>query len=67
MICCWVENPNSDVLKRHLPRLHDYLWIAEDGMKTKVFFSDLSHYCVSKRKMLLIVVKRAIEVAFLCD
>lgn len=38
MICCWVENPNSDVLKRHLPRIHDYLWIAEDGMKTKVQF-----------------------------
>jgi hypothetical protein len=36
MICCWVENPNSDVLKRHIPRLYDYLWIAEDGMKTKV-------------------------------
>ncbi|XP_025810653.1 achilleol B synthase-like isoform X3 [Panicum hallii] len=37
MICCWVENPNSDVLKRHLPRIHDYLWIAEDGMKTKIY------------------------------
>ncbi|WVZ49771.1 hypothetical protein U9M48_001100 [Paspalum notatum var. saurae] len=38
MICCWVENPSSDVLKRHLPRIHDYLWIAEDGMKAKVNF-----------------------------
>ncbi|KAJ1276779.1 hypothetical protein BS78_05G241200 [Paspalum vaginatum] len=37
MICCWVENPNSDVLKQHLPRIHDYLWIAEDGMKTKIY------------------------------
>ncbi|TVU08995.1 hypothetical protein EJB05_42429, partial [Eragrostis curvula] len=36
MICCWVENPNSDAFKRHLPRIHDYLWIAEDGMKTKI-------------------------------
>jgi hypothetical protein len=36
MICCRVENPKSDVLKCHLPRLYDYLWIAEDGMKTKV-------------------------------
>ncbi|XP_008661275.1 achilleol B synthase isoform X4 [Zea mays] len=35
MICCWVENPNSDALKRHIPRIHDYLWIAEDGMNTK--------------------------------
>uniref|UniRef100_A0A0D9XXR6 Squalene cyclase N-terminal domain-containing protein n=1 Tax=Leersia perrieri TaxID=77586 RepID=A0A0D9XXR6_9ORYZ len=37
MICCWVENPNSDTLKRHLPRIHDYLWVAEDGMKTKIY------------------------------
>ncbi|GJM98497.1 hypothetical protein PR202_ga15517 [Eleusine coracana subsp. coracana] len=36
MICRWVENPNSDALKRHLSRIHDYLWIAEDGMKTKI-------------------------------
>ncbi|KAJ1276757.1 hypothetical protein BS78_05G239300 [Paspalum vaginatum] len=41
MICCWVENPSSDVLKRHLPRIHDYLWIAEDGMKAKT--SDGTH------------------------
>ncbi|KAF6167333.1 hypothetical protein GIB67_043194 [Kingdonia uniflora] len=33
MICCWVEDPNSEAFKLHLPRLHDYLWIAEDGMK----------------------------------
>ncbi|ONM01582.1 Cycloartenol synthase [Zea mays] len=37
MICCWVENPNSDALKRHIPRIHDYLWIAEDGMNTKIY------------------------------
>ncbi|OQU79424.1 hypothetical protein SORBI_3008G142400 [Sorghum bicolor] len=37
MICCWVENPNSDALKRHIPRIYDYLWIAEDGMKTKIY------------------------------
>ncbi|CAN6180402.1 unnamed protein product [Urochloa humidicola] len=37
MICRWVENPNSDGLKRHIPRIHDYLWIAEDGMKTKIY------------------------------
>uniref|UniRef100_A0A804LR13 Terpene cyclase/mutase family member n=2 Tax=Zea mays TaxID=4577 RepID=A0A804LR13_MAIZE len=36
MICRWVENPNSDAAKRHNLRIHDYMWIAEDGMKTKV-------------------------------
>ncbi|KAG2668067.1 hypothetical protein I3760_15G143200 [Carya illinoinensis] len=33
MLCCWVEDPNSEAFKMHLPRLYDYLWIAEDGMK----------------------------------
>ncbi|XP_066337305.1 achilleol B synthase-like isoform X3 [Miscanthus floridulus] len=37
MICCWVENPNSDAFKQHLPRIYDYLWLAEDGMKLKVY------------------------------
>ncbi|CAO2045443.1 unnamed protein product [Urochloa humidicola] len=37
MICCWIENPNSDALKMHLPRIHDYLWLAEDGMKAQVY------------------------------
>ncbi|RDX66383.1 Cycloartenol synthase, partial [Mucuna pruriens] len=35
MLCCWVEDPNSEAFKLHLPRIHDYLWIAEDGMKMK--------------------------------
>ena len=33
MMCCWFEDPESDAFKRHLPRLYDYLWVAEDGMK----------------------------------
>ncbi|CAN6220183.1 unnamed protein product [Urochloa humidicola] len=37
MICCWDENPNSDAFKKHLPRIYDYLWLAEDGMKAKVY------------------------------
>ncbi|VAI73573.1 unnamed protein product [Triticum turgidum subsp. durum] len=35
MICCWSEDPNSDALKLHLPRIYDYLWLAEDGMKAQ--------------------------------
>ncbi|WOH12121.1 hypothetical protein DCAR_0831620 [Daucus carota subsp. sativus] len=35
MLCCWVEDPNSEAYKLHLPRLYDYLWVAEDGMKMK--------------------------------
>lgn len=37
MICCWAENPNSDAFKRHLPRIYDLLWLAEDGMKAQVY------------------------------
>uniref|UniRef100_K3Z060 Terpene cyclase/mutase family member n=1 Tax=Setaria italica TaxID=4555 RepID=K3Z060_SETIT len=35
MICCWVEDPNSDAFKRHLARIPDLLWLSEDGMKGK--------------------------------
>ncbi|CAM0914184.1 unnamed protein product [Alopecurus aequalis] len=37
MICCWIENPNSETFQQHLPRIHDYLWLAEDGMKAKIY------------------------------
>ncbi|XP_074308924.1 cycloartenol synthase 2 [Silene latifolia] len=33
MLCCWAEDPNSEAFKLHLPRVNDYLWLAEDGMK----------------------------------
>nr|UTE10696.1 cycloartenol synthase [Calotropis procera] len=33
MLCCWVEDPNSEAFKLHIPRVYDYLWLAEDGMK----------------------------------
>ncbi|CAJ2665194.1 unnamed protein product [Trifolium pratense] len=33
MVCCWLENPNSDAFKYHISRIKDYLWLAEDGMK----------------------------------
>ncbi|KAK6152116.1 hypothetical protein DH2020_014751 [Rehmannia glutinosa] len=33
MLCCWIDNPNSMAIKRHLSRIKDYLWVAEDGMK----------------------------------
>jgi len=36
MVCCWVENPNSEAFKCHISRIKDYLWVAEDGMKMQV-------------------------------
>ncbi|KAK8292547.1 hypothetical protein E1A91_D06G130200v1 [Gossypium mustelinum] len=37
LIACWVEDPNSEAYKRHLARLPDYYWIAEDGLKMQTF------------------------------
>ncbi|XP_004513122.1 probable oxidosqualene cyclase [Cicer arietinum] len=33
MVCCWLEDPNSEAFKYHISRVKDYLWVAEDGMK----------------------------------
>ncbi|MCL7035453.1 hypothetical protein MKW94_026353, partial [Papaver nudicaule] len=32
MLACWVEDPNSDAFRKHLARIPDYLWVAEDGL-----------------------------------
>jgi len=41
MLACWVEDPNGIHFKKHLLRISDYLWIAEDGMKMQSFGSQL--------------------------
>jgi cycloartenol synthase len=33
MLACWAEDPDSLAFKKHLPRVADYLWVAEDGLK----------------------------------
>jgi cycloartenol synthase len=33
MLCCSWEDSESDHFKKHVPRIFDYLWLAEDGMK----------------------------------
>lgn len=46
MLCCWVEDPHSEAFKLHIPRIYDYLWLAEDGMKMQVHkqFQISSHW-----------------------
>ncbi|KAM1413231.1 hypothetical protein ACFXTO_025856 [Malus domestica] len=39
MLFCWAEDPNSEAFKLHLPRIPDYLWIAEDGMMMQDSYS----------------------------
>lgn len=41
MVCWWAENPNGDEFKHHLARVPDYLWLAEDGMKSNASCSQL--------------------------
>uniref|UniRef100_A0A2N9G8N6 Squalene cyclase C-terminal domain-containing protein n=1 Tax=Fagus sylvatica TaxID=28930 RepID=A0A2N9G8N6_FAGSY len=37
LIARWVEDPNSEAYKRHLARLPDNYWVAEDGLKIQSF------------------------------
>ncbi|KAJ0083458.1 hypothetical protein Patl1_30981 [Pistacia atlantica] len=37
MLACWVKDPNGDYFKKHVARIPDYLWVAEDGMKMQTF------------------------------
>ncbi|XP_062078769.1 beta-amyrin synthase-like [Humulus lupulus] len=39
MLACWVEDPNGDYFKKHLARIPDFMWVAEDGMKMQTFGS----------------------------
>ncbi|PIA35575.1 hypothetical protein AQUCO_03500145v1 [Aquilegia coerulea] len=39
MLACWVEDRDSDAFKKHLARVQDYLWVAEDGMRMQSFGS----------------------------
>ncbi|KAL3838716.1 hypothetical protein ACJIZ3_023307 [Penstemon smallii] len=41
MLACWVEDPNGDSFKKHLARIPDFMWVAEDGMKMQSFGSQL--------------------------
>ena len=52
MICCWIEKTNSHEFKQHLPRIHDFLWIAEDGMKSKVLFL---YFVITARENIIFV------------
>ncbi len=57
MLSCFIDDPNGEAFKRHLCRVEDYLWLAEDGMKMKGYNGtqlwDLTFrfvFCVSVRE-----------------
>ena len=41
MLACWVEDPNGDYFKKHIARILDYIWVAEDGMKLQVMITHI--------------------------
>ena len=45
MLACWVEDPNGDYFKKHLARVKEFIWIAEDGIKMHVSTHVLQTNC----------------------
>jgi len=35
-LATWIEDPHGVYFKKHLHRIHDILWVGEDGMKLQV-------------------------------
>ncbi|CAN1814915.1 Beta-amyrin synthase 2 [Linum perenne] len=52
MLACWVEDPKGDYFQKHLARIPDYLWVAEDGMKMQSFGSQLWDTCFAIQALL---------------
>ena len=45
MLACWVEDRNGDYFKKHLARVKEFIWIAEDGIKMPVSTHVLQTNC----------------------
>ncbi|GLU21884.1 hypothetical protein SLE2022_379960 [Rubroshorea leprosula] len=52
MLACWVEDPNGDYFKKHLARIPDYIWVAEDGITVQSFGSQLWDACFAIQALL---------------
>ncbi|XP_062119830.1 beta-amyrin synthase-like [Humulus lupulus] len=52
MLACWVEDPNGEYFKKHIPRIADYLWVAEDGITMQSFGSQAWDCCLSVQALL---------------
>ena len=64
MLCCWIEDPNSEAFKLHIPRIFDYLWIAEDGMKMQVRKQYQSLSSLSQRAISILYVTENCDITF---
>ncbi|KAG7995002.1 hypothetical protein I3843_01G086500, partial [Carya illinoinensis] len=52
MLACWVEDPKGDYFKKHLSRIPDYIWVAEDGIKMQSFGSQAWDTCFAIQALL---------------
>ena len=56
MYCCWLEagkDATAESFQRHLLRVADYLWVAEDGLKMQVGAAPNGADCPISRDLLL--------------
>ncbi|XP_062154203.1 beta-amyrin synthase-like isoform X2 [Alnus glutinosa] len=40
-LATWIEDPHGVYFKKHLHRIHDILWVGEDGMKLQTYGSQV--------------------------
>uniref|UniRef100_A0A803PBC5 Terpene cyclase/mutase family member n=1 Tax=Cannabis sativa TaxID=3483 RepID=A0A803PBC5_CANSA len=52
MLACWAEDPNGEYFKKHIPRIADYLWVAEDGINMQSFGSQVWDCSLSVQALL---------------
>ena len=45
MLACWVEDPDGDSFKKHLARVKEFIWVAEDGIKMHVSTHVMQNNC----------------------
>ncbi|XP_048333084.2 beta-amyrin synthase 1-like [Ziziphus jujuba] len=39
MLACWADDPNGEYFKKHIARVVDFFWVAEDGLTLQSFGS----------------------------
>lgn len=65
MLCCWIENPNSDAFKHHLARVDDFLWVGEDGMKVRVKFTRFTTLVFVEQNIIFTIYASWIKLKFM--
>jgi hypothetical protein len=62
MLACWVEDPNGDYFKKHIARILDFIWVAEDGIKMQA-----SEHILQKQLQNLLSIRCTFELHFILN